>query len=310
MADGNTTHVLHSQVEIALRSSHVLHAQVDIKCYRLDRLRILYQMDTDGIAADNFSSSSHASDDKVVANLKSDLIEQYWQSTGKTAEWVAWDAGSGRSIFMDTFALIGHNLTTSAVVTLKGSDGSGGNPPADWSVVPVFATLAMPSDSDERNLIWCAAALPKVGYRFWRLDIADTTNADGFIRVGRLVGGSAIIMAGEENCLDSLSFKDQNFVDETRISGFQTIANNRALKKLLKVKFQNLNRISLANYRQLRAFTLYCRTTLKALVIPDAREPYMFSVYAKLADMPDQLHQYVSNSDSYVDFDMTFDEAK
>lgn len=303
---------LHTQVKMVRRGVATAHIQVRLVAYSDATFRILWEFKSDGITANNFTASSEASADKGVLNLKSDIIEKYWQTTACAAEWARFDAGSGRTISLDTFALIGHNLTSSAVVTLKGSGDGSSSEPGDWSVVPVYATLAISDDPDESNLIWVSHLSPAAAYRWWRLDIDDHNNPDGFIRAGRLVAGSALVFNGE-NCLDEVSVQEQSFKDELELNGFTRISNNRALKKTMRITFKDLNRLGQANYRGLKRYIRYCRDTLKALVIvdpSDEQSKYEFAVFAKLKEMPTEAHRYIDSETSYTALELDLDEGK
>jgi len=305
-ADGT----LFEQIILTILGTKIVHEQLNYVIYNIDKLRILWEIASDGITSGNFSSSSDASADKAVINVKSDIIEQYWQSTGDTSEWVQWDAGAGKTIIMDTFALLQHNLTTSAVVKLYGYGTSSDSAPGTWVGVSVYATLTMPEDQDETNLIWSSPALPVSGFRHWRMTIKDSTNADGYLRIGRLVGGASLIFVGDENILDSVEYQLANFKDEFKLNGFNTIANNRAQKKQLRLRFNKLDRISQINYRRLKRYLNYSRDTLKALIVPDPADPYLFTVYAKLKEVPSESHNFVSDENSYVTIELFYDEGR
>lgn len=306
------TNVLGTQVRQVIPGSLSLHTQVRIVSYNIRNLRILWEIKSDGITSGNFSSSSDASTDKAVINLKSDIVEKYWQSTGITTEWVQWDAGLGNVISLDTFALIAHNLTSSAVVTLKGYGSQSDSAPGDWSIISAYATLTMSDDPDEDNLIWISPTLPTNSYRHWRLEIADTTNSDGYLRIGRLIAGSALIFNGE-NCLDTIDYNEMSFKDEFKLNGFTTIANNRALKKNMRLSFKDLDTVAQTNYRLLKRYLRYNRDTLKALIIVDPSDEdlkYKFSVFSKLKQMPGETHRFIDSETSYTTFDLEYDEGR
>lgn len=277
--------------------------------YNNGLLRILWEIASDGTTAQNYLASSSASVDKNVVNLKSDIIEQYWQTTGCIAEYFQFDCGAGLTMLMDTFALIATNLTNSAVINVYGYGGSGNDAPSDWSGVPLLTTIAMPNDPLEENVIYIAANQPTLAYRHFRVTIEDHTNPDGFIRIGRCVAGAALIFT-TENCLDSVDYMKQNFKDERKLNGFAGIANNRSLKKTMGISFKNLNRLQYANYRRLTSYINYCRDTLKALVIIDPSDQYQFSVFAKLSKMPQEKHAYVANDTSLAVLDLQYDEGR
>jgi len=276
--------------------------------YNVGLLRILWEIASDGTVAANYTASSSASVDKNVVNLKNDIIEKYWQTTGLD-EWFQFDVGAGRTMLMDTFALIGSNLTTSAVINVYGSGGSGSSAPGSWVSVPLLTTIPTPSDPDEENVIYIAPTQPLSGFRHFRVTITDTTNPDGFIRIGRVVAGAALIFT-TENCLDNVQYKKENYKDEFKINGYTSVANNRALKKTMTLAFGNLNRLQYANYRRLMQYVTYCRDTIKALVIIDPSDPYQFSVFSKLKVMPQEAHNYISTDTSNVNMNLEYDEAR
>lgn len=286
-----------------------LGIEVNHARYNTGLLRILWEIASDGTTTENFTASSNASIDKNVINLKSDIVEKYWQTTGVTDEYFQFDVGAGRTMLMDTLALIGHNLTGSAVVNIYGSGSGGSSAPVSWVGVPLLTTIEMPSDPLEENVIWIAPTLPATAFRHFRVTISDPTNPDAVIRIGRFLAGAALIFT-TENCLDNVEFKKENYKDEMKINGFTSVANNRSLKKTLGLSFKNLNRLQFANYRRLVQYTTYCRDTLKALVIVDPTDPYQFSTFAKLKTMPSEKHSYMSADTSLVMFDLQYDEGR
>ena len=304
---------INTQFEIVILGITTVHCQVNIAAYNINRLRILWEIQTDGVVANNYTASSEASADKAVINVKSDIIERYWQSTGCIYETLTFDAGPGRTIAMDTFALVGTNLTGSAIVALLGFGNGASSAPGSWSSVPIYANVTMPSDPNEANVIWISPTLPLVGYRWWQIVIQDPTNPDGFIRIGRVVGGAALIFNGE-NCIDNIQYNDRNYKDEQQLNGFTAVANNRALKKEMALSFRDLDSISLTNFRKFKSFTKYARDTLKSLVIVDPSNEntkYKFAVFAKLKQTPDESHTFVTETNSYVSLQQVqWDEAR
>lgn len=268
----------------------------------------------------NFTSyASGRSVDKSVLNLKSDITEQYWETNGLSDEWFVFDVGENKTLAIDTLAFIDTNLTTSAVIKLKGSGAGNSAPPSDWDVVPFIQmgvsgsidpnALINPTDSLERNRIWVSPTLPTNAYRYFKVSIVDTTNTNGRIKVGRFVAGKGLIFT-TENCLDVVTYKVENYKDEFKINGFTSIANNRAYKKQMTLTFKNLNRYQFVNYKRLMQYCEYCRDTLKALVFVDPNDTYQFTVFSKLKEMPSQTHNYISNDTSNVELVLTYDEAR
>ena len=277
--------------------------------YNYDLIRILWKIASDGITANNYSASSNASVDKSMVNLKSDIIEQYWQSTSNTAQWFQFDIGVNLVSYIDTFALIGTNLTSSAVIRIYGY-GTGINAaPATWTEAMFIKQVDFPVNPLEKDRIYIATSLPTIGYRHFRVTISDPSNTDAFIRIGRCLAGSALIF-NTENCADTISYKKENYKDEFQISGFSSISNNRSLKKMLTINFTDINTIQYTNYSRLIEYIEYSRDSLKSLVIVDPRLPYQFSIFAKLKSMPEEVHEYISLDTSIATMSLSYDEAK
>lgn len=296
------------QIYMLGKRSQSLGIEVLQARYNIGLLRILWEIGSDGTTPDNFTAKSSASVDKDILNIKSDIIEQYWQSTSLD-EWFQFDCGNGKTLNIDTLALIGTNLTTSAVITIYGYGTSSSPAPVSWAGIPALYTIPMPSDFLERNVIYIANTRPINQYRHYRITIQDPTNSNGCIKIGRFVAGASLIFT-TENCLDKVTYKRNNFKDEFSINGFTSIANNRSLKKSMTLNFKDLNRIQYVNYKRLMQYSEYCRDTLKALVIIDPQEPYQFSVFAKLTEMPEETHNYISADTSTVELTLSYDEGK
>jgi hypothetical protein len=54
----------------------------------------------------------------------------------------------------------------------------------------------------------------------------------------------------------------------------------------------------------------YCRDTLKMLVIIDPANPYRFSCFAKLNEIPMEKARYVDASNLYASISATWDEGR
>ena len=312
-----STRALNTEVMMLTFGSKRLNMQVRLISYNTISPRILWEIKSDGPSSvdNNFTASTERNTVKGVNNLKSDILEKYFETTSKLNQWVQWDTGAGRVISLDTFALIAHNITNSAVVTLKGFGAAEDAAPADdaaWDALPVYATLTMPEDPDERNLIWVSPHLPTVQYRHWRVYVTDPTNSVDYIRIGRLLAGSALIFSGE-SCLDEIEASDVSYKDELQLNGYTRIANNRALKRNLVITFKDLNKNGRANYRLLKRYLRYCRDTMKALFILDPSDEvskYDYTIFAKLRSMPRETHRYIDRDASYTSMALEYDEAR
>jgi hypothetical protein len=105
-----------------------------------------------------------------------------WHSLSTTSEWVTADASG--AVTADSFSIIAHNITQAATITISG------DPAQNWTS-PAFS-MTVPYDPD----IMLAYFSSPQTYRYWRLSIADPTNADGYISIGRLYLCSKLSLPG------------------------------------------------------------------------------------------------------------------
>lgn len=303
------------QDSLALRSQYRIAGlgrikhQWRVSLYNTTQLRILWEFASDGIVYDNVLASSAATGDFGAINIKSDIVEKVWRTTGRTFEYFQVDVGEGLTRLFDTIAIINHNLTTSAVVKVYGYGTTYDLPPSNWSTVPLYAQIPMPAGGGEENLIWVSPTQPINQFRHWRVTIEDPSNPAGFLQIGRFVGGAALIFQNE-NFEARFQYAERNFKDEVQLNGFTGVANNRAVKKYLKIKLPNINAIGKQNFSQVRRYFRYSRDTLKGLVIPDPLNPYLFTVFAKLTEVPQLDMDYIDGQNIYADINLNFDEAR
>jgi len=299
--------------QINIQTTRIILHQLGVKLYNTDHIRILWEIASDGLTFNNVGASSNAGQDFLPINLKSDIVEQKWRSGAALEEWIQVDCGAGITRIFDTIALISTNLSPGAVVRIYGFGGPfEAAPPSDdlWYAMTPYAIMQMPNANENtEDVIWIAPVQPLVGYRHWRIRINDENNPDGYIEIGRFAAGESMIFVNENYTMD-VDFSDINFKDEVSLNGFTSIANNRALKRRLRLTFNDLNLGSQQNYRNLKSYLRYCRDTLKALVIPDPRHPYLYTVFSKISEMPTQQHRYIDADSHYSSMTIEWDEAK
>ncbi len=110
-----------------------------------------------------------------ASNVQDPRPTRVWRTSGAASESLVLDLGTARSVSMA--ALLEHNLTAEATVTLQAnSSDSWGSPPL------------------EESLGWHSGLIVEffeaAEYRYWRLVIADGGNADGYVQIGRVwLGG-------------------------------------------------------------------------------------------------------------------------
>lgn len=90
------------------------------------------------------------------------------------------DLGSAKAV--SSIGIIG-NLTASATITIKG------NTTESWASPAISESVI----AYDRNLI---EYFTEASYRYWRLEIADSSNPDGYIEIGRVFIGTYAQLPG------------------------------------------------------------------------------------------------------------------
>lgn len=139
-------------------------------------------------------------------NLKDRRISKVARSSDALEASTTFDVDLGAARYIGVVALIGHNLSQSATVRIYGDDASDFASPGYDST----AFAAIPDIYPSGYPLWIDAAdrdgalsatdyadgyVPDVihvpatpqNYRYWRVVISDTGNADGYVQIGRLV---------------------------------------------------------------------------------------------------------------------------
>ena len=115
-------------------------------------------------------SASSAVATLPAANVVNYLKQKTWRATGSTSEWIKFDLGAAQAIrFM---AIVGHNLTPSAVVHFQmNASDSWGAPSIDITAAWNAGIILYEWTADQ-------------SYRWIRITIADPTNPKGYVEVG------------------------------------------------------------------------------------------------------------------------------
>jgi hypothetical protein len=267
--------------------------------YNLDNLRILCDFPSRGVAPGNWTASTTASGDFSASNLNTDIVEQVWRGGFgvKAGITLTCDTGVPQGVFLDTLAILNHNLTTSSNVQLVGANAP------DFSGTVSTTRIRM----EQENSYWVAPELPLNGYRYWRLEVSDVTNPVDYLQVGTVVFGEAVIMHGE-NYSNPIKFKKTHYSDKVDTEGFTAAQNDRGIKRNLSLDFRSVNSNG-GNYANLREVLNNSRTNLKCLWIPTPKYPGRYAVFAKLRQLPDETHVDNGENAAYVDLSLEMDES-
>lgn len=284
--------------QVTLTQINTIMEQVTIALYNVTNLRVLCDFPSRGTNGLNWTASSTASGDYSVNNLNTDIVEQIWKSNGVVSGiTLSCDTGVVQGIFMDTLAILNHNMTTSASIIFQGSNDAG------FSTIGFSQTLI----SKLNNIFYIEPTLPTSSYRYWRLLINDPTNTNSSLSIGTIVFGSAVIM--QQTCItQSVSKSTKHFSDKVATEGFTNVSNDRAIKYAVGMEMRNLS-YDKGDYLRLRGIFDTARTSLKCLWIPTPQFPDRFATFAKLTAIPVEQHNVLSQDADYITFSIEVDES-
>lgn len=285
-------------VQVDRINSVTKNVQVKFALYNAKNLRVMHEFPSRGTTGLNWTSNSTASGDFSVNNVNTDIVEQVWRSTVKTGIILTCDTQISQGIFLDTLAILNHNLTVSATVTMEGS-----NDPAFGSIGFTQGLTLI----DEPNIYYIAPTLPQDSYRYWRFIMNDPTNPLSYLQVGTIVFGTAIVFQGE-NIVDTVGRTTKHFADKIATEGFTNVSNDRALKFMVNLdfKFIAFNR---GNYKRIASVFKYARTSLKTLWIPTPEFPERFACFGKLSSIPTESHNVKGADLDFINFSVEIDES-
>jgi len=294
-------------------------SQVRLAQYNITKLRVLMDFPSRGASAYAITlnawgqsyglglnwSANHtevsSTSDFDVKNVNTDIVEQYWRSpSGSIATPSVLRCDSEVSgITFDTLALLGTNFTTSAVITVQMSATSN-------FIVPI--TVATLYGDRDGNVVWVSPTLPTASYRYIRVAVSDPSNTDGFLKIGTIVFGNAVILS-EECITNTVTWEPRHYVDMIDTEGQTSAQNDRGIKNSVGLEFKSIN-FSSYDFTQLKNVFSYVRTSLKALWIPTPNFPKRFMVFGKMTSMPRETHNALSEDADYIDYSVNVDEAR
>lgn len=140
-----------------------------------------------------------------LVNLQNRLVQKVARSTNAANASTKFDIALASALQVGVLALVVHNMSVSAKVRFTGADNSGFVSPAYQSAwIDVWPAGMIPQSllEWEEDNFWLGtlSANARAGYqspfihvlptaqilRYWRVEIDDTTNSDGYVHIGRL----------------------------------------------------------------------------------------------------------------------------
>jgi len=150
-------------------------------------MRITY---TNLIDAGTVGSASTVNLLYPVANIQNQRLSKRWRSTTPTAQTVVINLGSAKAV--DTVAVLGHNLSGSAAVSVEAHTSD------SWGT-PALSAISLTYNAGV-ILKYLAAAQT---FQYWRFTLDDPTNTDGYVEMGRPWLGT--YLAIDPSSLDSFT---------------------------------------------------------------------------------------------------------
>jgi hypothetical protein len=193
-------------------------------------------------------------------NLTTSPLREVWRSTTSISGYqdIVFQANDP-SVVIDTFAILNHNLSSTAVVQVQGSLTSSFTAPA--------FTLAF--TWSEKHMV----LLNDIGtaYNYYRVRILDPSNPCGFLEIGRIIAGRSFTFTNNEDITDSISIATQDLASKTKTEGFFRAFNQRVKVDTLSISFSKLKTLTgeNANYAGLMAMFKAVGETYPFLTILD-----------------------------------------
>jgi hypothetical protein len=132
-----------------------------------------------------------------ATNLIGPTPSKVWRSSGLSSVYITVDFGTATAV--DTLAMVAPNWTTSATWRLRGATSEANltaAPGYDSTAVTPWPGATKPTETWLQHAPFLRLGSTQT-YRWWRIDIADAGNTDGYLEAGALLIGTAVGVAYE-----------------------------------------------------------------------------------------------------------------
>ena len=220
--------------------------------------------------------TSTAPGDFRAGNMTSESTRERWRSAEiLTVQEIIFKAEQPSDI--DTFAILGHNLSEDAIIQLQANISN------NFVAPPV--TINIPWRKE--NIVH----LTNLGdtFEYYKIKILDPTNPCGFIEIGRVIGGRAFIISNNEDISDTFSIGKEDMADSMKTEGFFRQSNQRVKVRTLSASFAKLETkdgLDNANFLGLRAMFEVVGESVPLLTILDRNNPDLFTAWGQFDKIP------------------------
>jgi len=213
--------------------------------------------------------------DFAPENITTESVRHCWRTAEiLTPQFITIKAENVSKI--DTFAILGHNFSEDAIIKIEANI-------ADYFAVVPFS-INVPWQAD--NIV-LTTEFPEE-YEYYRITVLDPTNPCGYIQMGRVVAGRAIIMQNDEDITDSFSVGYKDHSETMSSQGFFRVSNENIIARSLSCQFSKLYTVygKDANYLNLRSMFRNVKTTRPFLTILDRKDPARLAMWGRLKSLP------------------------
>lgn len=236
--------------------------------------------DVENPGANIISVTSQAVGDFEPANMFEDSTRRQWRSADSINEQIIVIKADKKSQ-IDTFAILGHNLSETAVVRVEANVNNN-------FVAPPFSQV-IPVDTESENLVLANDGFGGE-YEYYRVRILDPANACGYIEIGRIIGGVAFTFEGNEDITDDVNVKHIDESESMRTQGYFRASNENVLVRQVDVNFSKIKTVTGENdnYLAFRKMFKTVKTTRPFLLILNRVDPTILNMWCQLTDLPSE----------------------
>jgi len=191
------------------------------------------------LADDATLTASHETGSLVRGNLLTAGLTEIWRPNAVTGVYLVIDLGAAYAVAI--IALINTNLTSAATWQIRGATSEAnltaapGYDSGSVTAWPAGAGVAIRGYVDPVHIPSAAQS-----YRWWRIDLTDAANPDGYLQAGRLVMTKAVEPARNFDRGRGVYIVDPSVIRRTR--GGQGAARSETIRRGLEFGLSGLSK--------------------------------------------------------------------
>ncbi len=225
--------------------------------------------------ANILSTPALASGDFDKANLTTESLRHVTR-TADASGWKNFVIQAELSSQVNTIGILGHNFSSAAIIQVQANTSD------LWTAPPVTITVPWV----KKNIV----SVSDLGatYEYYRVRVLDPSNPCGYVQIGRIVGGRALIMEDNEDITDDVTISEKDMADVTVTEGYFRASNENVKVKTLKASFRKLNNTTGENANLLGLLDMFDNVgiTKPFLTILERANPSELSIWGQLDSIP------------------------